>query len=74
MLTTTEIKAVRDDLQRACDIVAEAFSTTRAAGISTIARDLRHIRNSINDAIADLAEMQAELEKQTPSKCGGGDA
>jgi hypothetical protein len=74
VLTESEIKALRNDLRRAHDLVKNAFSVTQAAGISNIARDLRHIGNSIEDAICDLGEMQAQLEKQargTPPKSGG---
>ena len=73
MLTTTEIKALREDLRKAHELVKDAFRATRAAGIGNIARDLRHVGNSIEDAIHDLAEMQAALERETPSKCGGSD-
>jgi hypothetical protein len=64
VLTESEIKALRNDLRQAHELVKNAFSTTRAAGVSNIARDLRHIGNSIEDAICDLGEMQAQLEKQ----------
>ena len=39
-------------LRAAREHVDDAFTTTRAAGISTLARDLRHNRNSIEDAMA----------------------
>jgi predicted metal-dependent hydrolase len=68
MLSTQEIKTLRDDLRRAHELVRNAFMATRAAGISNIARDLRHVGNSIEDAIAELCEL---LEKQSPI-CGGG--
>jgi hypothetical protein len=71
-LTAQEIKTLRDDLRKAREIVDHAFGVTRGAGISTIARDLRHVRNSIEDAISDLTEMQAALENQPPLG-GGGD-
>jgi hypothetical protein len=64
VLIESEIKALRNDLRRAHELVKNAFGVTRAAGISNIARDLRHIGNSIEDAIGDLGEMQAQLEKQ----------
>ncbi|MGA7325433.1 MAG: hypothetical protein WBX25_13325 [Rhodomicrobium sp.] len=83
MLTSQEIKTLRDELRKAHEIVREAFRTTRAAGISNVARDLRHVSNSIEDAIADLCEMETRLEKEaadqtpatgtagTPPKGGG---
>ena len=67
MLTAPEIRIVRDDLRKAHGLVSAAFSTTRAAGISDIARDLRHIRNSLDDTIRDLGDMQAELCKAPPT-------
>jgi hypothetical protein len=72
-LSAQEIKTVREHLCRAREIVDNAFNTTRGAGISTIARDLRHIRNGLEDAISDLTEMQAALEKQPPLGGGGND-
>ena len=74
MLTTSEIKTLREDLRKAHELVQDAFRATRAAGIANIARDLRHVGNSIEDAIHDLAEMQTALERETPLKTGGGDA
>jgi hypothetical protein len=73
VLTTQEIKTLRDDLRKAHELVRNAFTVTRAAGISSIARDLRHVGNSIEDAIADLCELASQLEKQTLPKSGGGD-
>jgi hypothetical protein len=70
-LSAQEIKTLCDDLRKAHELVRDAFRATRAAGTSNIARDLRHIGNSIEDAIADLCELQAQLEK--PLKSGGGD-
>jgi hypothetical protein len=66
-LSAPELKSVREHRCQAREHVDNAFSTTRAAGITTLARDLRHIRNSLQDAIADLAEMQAALAL-APSK------
>jgi hypothetical protein len=73
MLTAQEIKALREDLRKAHELVKDAFRATRAAGIANIARDLRHVGNSIEDAIHDLAEMQAQLERETPPKSVGCD-
>jgi hypothetical protein len=72
-LSPKEIKALRDDLRKAHELVRDAFSTTKAAGVSTLARDLRHIGNSIEDAIADLCELEAQLAKEPSLKSGGGD-
>jgi hypothetical protein len=72
-LTTQEIKTLRDDLRKAHELVKNAFTATRAAGVSTIARDLRHIGNSIEDAIADLCELASQLEKKMPLESAGGD-
>jgi hypothetical protein len=71
-LSAPELKSVREHLCQAREHVDNAFSTTRAAGISTLARDLRQIRDGLDGAISDLAEMQSALEKQPPMS-GGGD-
>jgi hypothetical protein len=58
-LNAQEIKSLREDLRQARELVKNAFAATRAAGTSSIARDLRHVANSIDDAISDLREMEA---------------
>jgi hypothetical protein len=68
-----EIKSLSDHLRAAREHVDSAFSTTKAAGISTLAHDLRQIHDGLDGAISDLAEMQSALEKQPPMSGGADD-
>ncbi len=73
-LTAQEIKRVRCDLRRAHELVSAAFETANTARVSNLSRSLRDIGNFLDDVIADLGEMQAQLEREMPLKSGGGDA
>jgi hypothetical protein len=73
-LAVSEFQNLRDDLRTARGLADNAFNTTQAAGASTIARKLRHTRDSIEYVIADLAMMEATqtaVAKQPPLSGGG---
>jgi hypothetical protein len=69
-LTGSEFKILRDDLHAAHELVDNGFNTALAAGASTIARHLRHIRSKIEETLTDLdtlQAMQAAIKKRPPS-------
>ena len=73
-LTGSEFKTLRDNLRAARELVDNGLNTALAAGVSTIARHLRHIRSKIEEALTDLdtlQAMQAAAGKQPPSNGGG---
>jgi hypothetical protein len=75
-LTGSEFRTLRANLRAAHELVDNSFETALAAGASTIARHLRHIRGKIEEAITDLNAlqgMQAAIGKRPPSNGGGHD-